>query len=117
MATRKLLILVACLLGSGPVAGQTAPQIEEPRGELLYSTHCIGCHTTQIHWRDKKLVSDWTSLKAQVRRWQRNTGLGWSEHDIIEVARRLNALYYHFPSTGEPELTQGKPPQQIARDE
>jgi mono/diheme cytochrome c family protein len=23
------------------------------RGERLYTTHCIACHSTQMHWRDK----------------------------------------------------------------
>ena len=71
----------------------------EPRGELLYSTYCVGCHTTQVHWRDKTLATDWTSLKVQVRRWQQNVGLGWEEEDVASVARYLNDLYYHFPAT------------------
>ncbi len=74
-------------------------QADEPRGELLYSTYCVGCHTTQVHWREKKLATDWTSLKAQVRRWQQNSGLGLSEDDIAAIARHLNGLYYHFPVT------------------
>ena len=28
------------------------------RGELLYDTHCRGCHTEQVHWRDKKLATE-----------------------------------------------------------
>lgn len=28
------------------------------RGELLYATHCIACHSDKVHWRDKKLVTD-----------------------------------------------------------
>ena len=72
----------------------------EPRGELLYSTYCIGCHTTQIHWRDKKLATDWTSLKGQIRRWQANVGLGLDEGDVAAIAMYLNDLHYHFPETG-----------------
>jgi hypothetical protein len=71
---------------------------QQSRGELLYSTHCIACHTQQIHWRDQKLVTDWASLDGQVRRWARNTGLSWSDSDVVEVARYLNALHYHFPA-------------------
>jgi cytochrome c551/c552 len=79
---------------------QTAPPAAEPRGELLYSTHCIGCHTTKIHWRDKKLATDWVTLKEQVRRWSSNTGLAWSEDDILMVTHYLNTLYYHFAVAG-----------------
>jgi mono/diheme cytochrome c family protein len=66
-------------------------------GALLYQTHCIGCHGTQIHWRDDRLAKDWTSLAAQVRRWQTNTGLHWSDEQIDAVARHLNDTIYHFP--------------------
>ena len=74
----------------------------QSRGELLYSTHCIACHTTQMHWRDKKQATDWNSLKAQVAAWQANATLGWSEEDILEVARHLNDTIYRFPRTTGP---------------
>jgi mono/diheme cytochrome c family protein len=72
------------------------------RGELLYSTHCVTCHTEQMHWRAKKQATDWASLKVQVRRWQGNAGLNWSDDDIVEVARYLNARFYRFAPTGAP---------------
>ncbi len=68
------------------------------RGKLLYTTHCISCHSVEIHWRAKKLVSDWSALKAQVSRWQKSAGLGWSEDDVEQVGAYLNATYYHFPA-------------------
>lgn len=71
------------------------------RGEMLYSNHCIACHTTQVHWREKRLATDWTTLEKQVRRWQRNTGLSWTDEDVASVARHLNNLYYHFPTPGQ----------------
>ena len=67
------------------------------RGALLYDTHCVGCHDKQVHWRDGKLAKDWTSLKAQVRRWQANAGLRWPEAVIDEVVRYLNTTIYRFP--------------------
>ena len=89
-------VIVASSLACAPVAAQPVSKPGEPRGELLYSTYCIACHTAEIHWRDKRLVTDWASLKAQVRRWQANTGVVWSESDIGEVTRYLNELYYHY---------------------
>jgi mono/diheme cytochrome c family protein len=68
------------------------------RGELLYSTHCVACHGAQIHWRDKKLAKNWASLKVEVDRWQRLAALGWNNDEIEDVARYLNAVYYHFSS-------------------
>jgi mono/diheme cytochrome c family protein len=97
-AMRTLIALsgTAWMLGAALVAGQDSIT-DEPRGELLYTTYCVGCHTTQVHWREKRLATDWTTLKAQVRRWQANSGLGLGEDDITALARHLNGLYYHFP--------------------
>jgi mono/diheme cytochrome c family protein len=69
----------------------------QTRGELLYATHCVGCHTTQMHWRADKQAVDWDSLKLQVRRWKDNAGLQWREADITEVSRYLNETIYRFP--------------------
>lgn len=90
-------LLMACILAGATAAAQTDPAFREPRGELLYSTHCIGCHSVQMHWRDAKVATDWRSLKEQVRRWQNSSGLTWTDAEINAVARHLNTLYYHFP--------------------
>jgi hypothetical protein len=70
------------------------------RGALLYETHCISCHSTQMHWRDNKVAADWAGLVRQVRRWQGNASLSWSDDDILEVARHLNQRFYRFEITG-----------------
>lgn len=89
---RKLLL--ACFLYAGVAAA------EPERGRLLYSTYCDGCHTEQVHWRDNRRVSDWASLLAEVRRWQRNIRLDWSTEDVEAVARHLNQLHYRLPGPG-----------------
>jgi mono/diheme cytochrome c family protein len=71
------------------------------RGELLYSTHCVTCHTTQMHWRNDRQAFDWDSLKVQVRRWQGNADLAWNEADIAEVSRYLNETIYHYPQLND----------------
>lgn len=76
------------------------------RGQLLYATHCVECHSTQMHWRQLRQARDWDTLKAQVRRWQGTAGLGWSEEDITEVAKHLNQTIYQFP---QPEERVGMP--------
>lgn len=78
---------------------QAQPAAEPPptRGQLLYSTHCIECHTTRMHWRNQRLARDWDTLKAQVRLWQGVASLGWSESDIDDVTRYLNDTIYQFP--------------------
>jgi cytochrome c5 len=88
----------------GAPATQPAPPkpiIETPttRGKLLYDTHCITCHNSQIHWLDQKIATDWTTLVAEVRRWQARAMLQWSEEDVLEVARHLNATIYRYPQS------------------
>ena len=86
----RISLLVFALYG-GFAAAQSG------RGELLYSTYCDGCHTEQMHWREKKVATNWTSFVAEVRRWQANAKIESSGDDVEAVARYLNALHYHFP--------------------
>lgn len=72
------------------------------RGQLLYETHCIACHSAQVHWRDKRLARDWISLRGEVQRWQSIAALNWSEEDINEVTRHLNQRYYGFSEPRSP---------------
>jgi mono/diheme cytochrome c family protein len=71
------------------------------RGESLYATHCGTCHTEQMHWRARGAVKDWTSLKDEVRKWQVVASLGWTEDDVVDVARYLNDTIYHYEQFGE----------------
>jgi len=95
-----LLTALLWLSGIPTAAGAQPVTIEPTRGELLYTTHCIACHTARVHWRDQRLGKDWGSLRAQVRRWQGIQKLRWTEEDIAEVARYLNTFYYNFPPPG-----------------
>lgn len=89
-------VLVVAALQGSPAQAQTQAQ---SRGELLYNTNCIACHSTQMHWRSRRLATDWNSLEVQVRRWQQAASLGWRDEDIAEVARFLNERYYGFTPT------------------
>jgi len=80
---------------SAPAAAQA--QAGPSRGQLLYETHCIGCHGTQLHWRDQRLATDWASLLAQVQLWQARARLGWSAADVEAVAGHLNDTIYRLP--------------------
>ena len=90
---------VAGALFGNPVLAQAGAV--PGRGELLYDTHCRSCHTEQVHWRDKRAAKAWPGLKEEVRRWQAAARLGWSEADIVAVARHLNETVYHLPQTGD----------------
>ena len=84
------------------LAAVSLPVLAESRGALLYSTHCIACHTEQVHWRERRLATDWASLRAQVWRWQAEAALGWSDDDVADVAMYLNEEFYRFPSATAP---------------
>jgi hypothetical protein len=99
-------ILAGSMLVSLVFSGLAGAQTRNPptRGELLYATHCVGCHDAQIHWRARKRATDWPSLKFEVDRWQRASSLNWLEQDVTDVASYLNSRYYHFiaPVAGRP---------------
>jgi hypothetical protein len=95
MINNKILVLLLVILGAVPGV-QAKPLYEMSRGELLYSTQCRACHSTQLHWRDKKLVKDWSSLKVEVRHWEKFSTLMWTEDDVTSVTHYLNFLYYHY---------------------
>ena len=92
----KSMLIVLSVLSGNLVQADTLPIRNASRGELLYETHCIACHSAQVHWRDKKLAKDWKSLQAEVDRWQRFSNLGWGVDDVAAVARYLNALHYRY---------------------
>lgn len=82
---------VLAALAAAPLHAQPG---EPSRGRLLYQTHCVACHDSQMHWRDRRVARDWPGLVAQVRAWQERANLGWSETDVVEVARHLNDTIY-----------------------
>jgi hypothetical protein len=89
--------VAACLiLGPVPWAAESE-RADATRGSLLYDTACGACHTTQAHWRDKRLVHSWPELLSQVESWQRVAGQGWSRSKIEDVAAYLNQRFYHLP--------------------
>lgn len=85
------------LLLCGLAHAQTTDQVPRTRGALLYENHCGTCHSKELHWREKRLAKDWTSLAYQVRRWQDNAGLNWTGEDIGAVAEHLNERFYRYP--------------------
>jgi mono/diheme cytochrome c family protein len=101
-ARARLAVLAAAAALAGGALAQ--PAAVPGRGQMLYETHCIACHSTQMHWRDQKTAKDWPGLRRLVRRWQNEQQLRWSDSDIDEVARYLNQRYYRYPEPG-PRMT------------
>ncbi|MEP7182048.1 MAG: cytochrome c [Betaproteobacteria bacterium] len=90
--------LIAQWLIVVPAAAQSPVPPVESRGAMLYATHCSGCHTKAMHWRENRLATDRAKLEIQVRRWQRVAGLTWSDDEVADVVRYLDVVYYRFPA-------------------
>ena len=97
MSIRNTRVAFAMLTAVVMTSTGAATTPTDSRGELLYTTYCVGCHTTQVHWRDRRQAKDWDTLKAEVARWQKTAGLALDAADIDALAAYLNGLYYHFP--------------------
>ena len=93
-AVARMGLALLCLAAAAAAAEERSPQ---GRGALLYTTFCVECHTTQVHWRDKRIATDLRGLRAQVRRWQDNIGQNWEQKDIDAVTNHLNRTFYKFP--------------------
>ena len=81
-------------------AAQIKAPVEEAaeRGHLLYETHCIGCHGSVAHVRERRARSH-AEIAQQVARWQANQGLNWSAQDIDVVERYLDRRFYKLQQT------------------
>lgn len=101
--------LIVLMLANLAALHGSASQAQS-RGELLYDTNCIACHTEKVHWRTARLATDWGSLEAQVRRWQQAASLDWRDEDIAEVARYLNGRFYGFTPTNTTGLLKSSAP-------
>ena len=91
----RLWLCATIALMAGAAQAQSATTAS--RGQLLYDTHCVACHDAQVHWRAAKVVRNWETLVAEVRRWQAVEKLQWTDDDIDQVARHLNNMYYRYP--------------------
>jgi mono/diheme cytochrome c family protein len=95
-AAAVVLALAACASADATREQTVVAAGDAQRGRLLYGGQCVACHTTQAHWRDKRIVQSWPGLVAQVTRWQVNTGAGWSDTEIVDVASYLNGMFYQL---------------------
>lgn len=71
-------------------------QVEKPRGQLLYETHCGACHDTSVHNRNPRRADSISKIKYFVTRWSTELKLNWSAADIDAVTGYVNSKYYQF---------------------
>jgi cytochrome c5 len=66
------------------------------RGQLLYENHCMVCHTSVVHVREKRKANSREEIRAWVLRWQNHLGLGWQRREIDDVTEFLNQRFYRL---------------------
>ncbi len=91
---RLVYALLALATSAVPVAANAA---DLERGRMLHENHCRMCHDSIAYKRGDKIASSYAEVKAQVTRWQTNTGLHWSEADIDSVTAFVAKTYYKLP--------------------
>lgn len=68
----------------------------QPRGEMLYTNHCLSCHESIVHIREKRSAKNLDALRGAVIRWSQELELKWSSRDVEDVVLYLNLRYYHY---------------------
>jgi mono/diheme cytochrome c family protein len=87
-------LLVIAVSATAPAPAGAA---DLERGRMLHENHCRMCHDSIAYKRGNKIANSYAEIKAQVTRWQTNTGLHWSEADIDSVAAFVAKTYYKLP--------------------
>ena len=73
-----------------------SPLVPASRGELLYVNHCLGCHESNVHIREKQKAKTIPAIRGEVTRWAKELQLKWLPRDIEDVVDYLNSRYYHY---------------------
>lgn len=69
---------------------------EVDRGRALYENHCQFCHEDWAHTREGRKVTTLVDLRARVAAWSVHSGLHWTDEEIDDVTRYLNARFYQI---------------------
>ncbi len=108
MLGRSMLAALFVLFGS-LVDVDAQPMRDASRGELLYSTNCIACHSAQVHWRDKnspltgRACSQEVAplarelLRAWVEQWRHCGGCAIPERALLPLSRAGLTGGYRMP--------------------
>lgn len=90
------LLLLSINLAVLPAAVSAAPAADFNRGRLLYENHCIGCHESVLHIRERRIVTSRPALVARVEHYAKLQRLRWDSDDINDVVLYLDRRFYKF---------------------
>ena len=74
-----------------------AVTVAQDSARTLHDTYCLMCHGTQVYTRAERIANDYSAVRDQVNRWQKNVSLNWSQADIDAVTAYLTEHYYKLP--------------------
>ena len=84
---------------TNPAPTQPPTMSDSSRGQLLYENHCIVCHDSRTHIREKRKSRSVADIEKWVLRWDQHLKLEWNRAEINDVIQYLNRRFYQFPST------------------
>jgi len=89
--------IVLALLLAALAAGLPARAADIGRGQALYESRCVGCHTKSVHNPESRRATNFGGVLAMVSRWNDTLGGDWKAEEIEDVAVYLNQRYYKYP--------------------
>jgi hypothetical protein len=70
------------------------------RGRLLYENHCMVCHTSVVHVRERRKAASREEIQTWIQHWRKELGLQWGTAEVDDVTKYLNDRYYHLKTEG-----------------
>lgn len=67
-----------------------------PRGQMLYENHCMSCHESVVHIRERQQAESLPQLRARVLYWADYLQMRWGREEVEEVVKHLDSQYYRF---------------------
>ena len=89
-------LLTAAAAGGMLLSGGHTMAADANRGQLLYENHCMVCHTSIVHVRERRKAGTREEIKAWILRWQEQLGLNWQTREVDDVAEFLNQRFYRL---------------------
>lgn len=87
--TKVSLLIAGLMVTTSAFAGA------EEGKEMFDEAKCMECHNT-VDFSESKKVHNFKQLEKRVRACQLNTGIGWFDEDVTDVADYLNKDFYKF---------------------
>jgi hypothetical protein len=95
-ATTPAILMATILL----FAGSNVLAADAERGRLLYENHCMVCHTSVVHVRERRKAASREEIQAWIQHWRNELGLQWGTAEVDDVTEYLNHRYYHLKTDG-----------------